>query len=408
MKKLIILLALISLVAAKELTADVLGTTSFSGCNCKGNNEMNPIEVSVSIRNPSQRIIHISYEFYDTNANEYRRGESIACGMGSNYIPPDGFDACRIRLYTMKGGLNATSEIVVKLTGDDGVDTYTKTLTVQIAHHTSPYEQNVVSRADILQAQFWQIRSKITKQCYGSACCGMLKVNQYLSLALSNLSQANSSLRVCALSTAWDYIADATNSLNGANDQLASLSANCSVAISLINSTQARISSVAGVIAQSKKCGADVFSSESILSDANDSLKEAKNMVLFDDYPALFSKLSEANSSILSAVSSIGKCTQEGKPNESAIMPVIPKNNTNQSSNQTSSDNSATLVIGGLVVLVVLVIIAFSAMFLTKGHSSQKAPPIRPQPPTPPAQKVDMHADLEKEFNDWVSSTQKK
>jgi len=411
MKKLVILLALISLVAARELSAEVTGTPAFSGCNCRNNNEMNPIEVSVTFRNPSNRNMHVSYEFYDPNANQYRPGESLACGLGSNFIPPNGFDSCRIKLYTMRGGLNATSDILVRFTGDDGVETYTKTFAVEVTHHTSPYEQNIVLRIDSLQAQFEQLRSKITRQCYGTSCCGMLKVNQYRGLALSNLSQANSSLRVCALTMSWDSMADATNSLTAANDQFGLLSANCSAALSLLNTTQSRISSVAGVIAQTEKCGADVANSESLLSDANDSLKEAKSMIGYDDYSALFSKLSEANNSIGSSVSSMGKCSQEAKPNESILVPVQTNNNTNQSSNQTSSGDNSTLVVGGLTVLVLLVAIAFSAMYFMRGQPTKKAPPAPSQPPAPSlpkAEKTDMHADLETEFNDWLSSTQKK
>jgi len=403
MKKLIIFLAIVSMVAANDLNAEVTGTPAFSGCNCRGNNDFNPVEISISIRNPSDYSMRMSYEFYDPNTNEFRTGDKISCGLGPN-IPARSFGSCTIRLYTMMGGLNGTSNMLVKLTGDNGVDRYAKTFSVEIAHHTSPYEQNVLSRMDTAQGQFEQTSGKLTKQCYGGVCCGMLKVNQYMSLALSNLYQANSSLRTCALSSAWSHMGDAVNSLNGASDQFTYLSGNCSAALSLINTTQSRISNVATTMEQSRKCGADVTTSQSLLDDANNSLKEAKNMVAYDDYPALFSKLSEANNSIVSAVVSIGKCPRE-QPNGSVIIPPSSQNTTNQTSQESSSSNSATLVIGGLVVLVLLIAIMFSTMFFMRRQPSKKAPPA---PPQPPVQKPDMHVDLEREFNDWLKSTQKK
>jgi len=403
MKKLIIFLALISLVAANDLNAEVTGTPTFSGCNCRGNNEFNPIEISVSIHNPSDHSMRMSYEFYDPNTNGFRAGDSISCGLGPN-VPARSFGSCTIRLYTMTGGLNGTSNILVKLTGDNGVDRYAKTFSIEIAHHASPYEDNVLSRMDTAQGQFEQISGKLTKQCYGGVCCGMLGVNQYMSLALSSLYKANSSMRICALSSAWSYAGDAINSLSGASDQFTYLSGNCSAALSLISTTESRISNVASTMEQSRKCGADITISESLLNDANNSLKEAKNMVVYDDYPALFSKLSEANSSIFSAVGSIGKCPKE-QHNGSVIISPSSQNTTNQTSQEGPSSDSATLLIGGLVVLVLLIAIIFSAMFFMRRQPSKKAPPA---PPQPPVQKPDMHADLEKEFNNWLRSTQKK
>ncbi|MCX6775292.1 MAG: hypothetical protein NT130_00355 [Candidatus Micrarchaeota archaeon] len=403
MKKLIIFLALVSLVAANDLTAQVTGIPTFSGCNCRGNNDFNPIEISVSIRNPSDQSMRMSYDFYDPNTNEFRAGDSISCGLGPN-IPARSLGSCTIRLYTMMGGLNGTSSILVKLTGDNGVDMYTKTFSVEIAHHASPYEENVRSRMDTAQGQFEQISGKLTGQCYGGVCCGMLRVNQYMSLALSNLYQANSSLRICALSSAWSYMSDAINSLNSASDQFTYLSGNCTAALSLISTTQSRISNVASTMEQSRKCGADVTTSESLLDDANNSLKEAKSMVVYDDYPALFSKLSDANNSIVSAVGSIGKCPKE-QPNGVVVIPPSSHNTTNQTSQESSSSNNSTLIIGGLVVLVLLIAIVFSAMFFMRRRPSKKAPPA---PPQPPVQKPDMHVELEKEFNDWLGSTQKK
>jgi hypothetical protein len=407
--KLLILLAFISLAAAKELPAYPSGSVAFSGCNCKADNEPNPIEISFLVTNPSPLPLTLSYEWYDPNTNSYIQGSGIKCSRYSNVVSPNNVDSCMLTAYTMMGGLNGTSNIKIRLTGADGVDEYTKTFWVEMSYHTSPFENNIVSRMQGINYEFHQTRNAIGKNCYGGSCCGMLDVERYLYLALDNLSSANTSLRACRLSSSWSYLMNASNSTHAANESLISLKSNCSAAVSLINDTGLRIAYVAKVVSEGKKCGSNVTLSELHLSDANNSLEEAAQALVSDDYGVAFSKLKEANSSIYSSVNSIGKCP--GSISPEPVVTVVKQNSTNSSSNQTSSGDNTLLILGGAFVgLLILAAAAFAVLSITRTRprkeEAPKSPPITP--PTHPPATPEMHEDLEKEFNEWLESHSQK
>jgi hypothetical protein len=215
--KLFILLALLSLAAAKDLTAEVRGVPTFSGCNCKSDNNPNPLEVGIAIQNPSSRTLRLSYELYDPSTDSYKQGNMVACSGGSNTILPSSYDSCRLYLYSMMGGLNGSSKAKFRLIGQDGLDEYTRTFEVLINYHTSPYEENVVSRLSGVEYSFQQLNAEL-QNCFGDTCCGMVRAHMLMLTALSNLSEANSSLRACRLSSAWDYVMNASNSVRSANE----------------------------------------------------------------------------------------------------------------------------------------------------------------------------------------------
>lgn len=412
--KLIILLALISLASARELVAYQLGPVSFSGCNCRADRDPNPVEVSISVANPSPLPLMLSYEYYDSNINLYRQGNWIKCYGNNNVVSPYSSASCSLRIYTLMGGLNGTSNINVILIGTDGVGNYTTSFDVQVSYHTSPFEVNMLSRLQDAEHDYNQLANAVGKDCYGDSCCGMLAVGDYLSLASGNLSAATFYLRECQLSSSWNYIMNMSNSVSAANQSFRQLKNNCTMAVSLINSTGLRIASVAKVILEDKKCGSNVTLSQSQLSSANSSLNDAAQALASDDYTLAFSKLMDANSSIYSSVNSIGKCPSGAAP--PPIVTPTKHNSTNSSSNQTSSGDNTLLILGGaFVVLLVIVAVAFAALTVVKMHTPRreelpKAPSAASpaQPPAAPPPAPDIHEDLEKEFNEWLESHSQK
>jgi len=403
--KLILLLAIMSMVTAKDLTVEMSGTPIFSGCNCKSDNNPNALEIGLSIHNPSFRTMQLSYEWYDVGTNSYIKGEKLQCNSGSGTIPPNSYDLCRLYLYTMMGGTNGSSKTLIKLVGRDGFDEYTKTFEVAMDYHMSPYEENVASRLDSVEYSLQQLNSELEGYCYNAVCCGMVEARGLATSTLRTLSEANASLRVCELTSAWNYMVNASNLVRSANGSLLLLRNNCSGALSLINTTGLRIASVADVVLEGKKCGADTANSESYLRDANISLEGARQAVISDDYALAFSKLASANSSILASVTLIGHCAQS-KPNTSVVI-TPSQNETNQSSEQPPSD-STMLLIGGVVAgLFIIAAAAVVILFLTRARPVRSQPPVSPPlappktPPSPPPT-AEMHEDLEKEFNEWL------
>ncbi len=409
--KLIILLAFIGMASAQQLIAYQTGTVSFSGCNCRGDGNPNPVEFSIAVINPSSRPLTLSYEWYDPSIGFYRDGGLIRCIGTNNVLPSSSTASCTLRVYTMMGGLNGSSPTNVIVIGSNGGYNYTTSFDIFMSYHTSPYEMNVLSRMQSTEDGFKQVSNALGGICYGSSCCGMLPVKGYLGSALQNLSAANTSLRQCQLSSSWSYMIDASNSIHAANESLMLLKKNCSAVVSLINDTALRIASVAKVILEGRKCGSNVTLSESQLSSANESVSEAAQALASDDYTVAFSKLRDANSSIHSSVNSIGKCPVSA-PNKSVIIPV-KNNSTNSSSNQTSSGGDNTLLVlgGAFVVLLVIVALVIVALpFVKRQPRKEEAP--KPPPPAPPAQPPaappEVHEDLEKEFNDWLESHSQK
>ncbi|NYZ79051.1 hypothetical protein H0N99_02790 [Candidatus Micrarchaeota archaeon] len=412
--KLIILLALIGLASARALVAYQLGPVSFSGCNCRGDGDPNPVEVSIFVANPSPLPLMLSYEFYDPSINLYRQGSWIKCYGNNNMVSPYSSASCAMRIYTMMGGLNGTSNINVILIGTDGVDNYTTSFDVQVSYHTSPFEVNLLSRLQDAEHDYNRLANAVGKDCYGDSCCGMLAVGNYIGLASGNLSAATLYLRECQLSSSWSYIMDVSNSVRAANQSFTQLKNNCTMAVSLINSTGLRIASVAKVILEGKKCGSNVTLSQLQLSSANSSLNEAVQALASDDYTLAFSKLRDANSSIYSSVNSIGKCPSGAAP--PPIVTPTKQNSTNSFSNQTSSGDNTLLILGGaFVALLVIVAVAFVALTVIRTNTPRreelpKAPPAAPpaQPPAAPPPAHDVHEDLEKEFNEWLGSHSQK
>jgi len=408
---LFILLALVSLVAAAELPVEVTGVPYFSGCNCKADSTPNTVEIGFSVHNPSSRSLRLSYQWYDPENNSYVEGGKVFCTGGSGNLPPDAYDACRIYLFTMTGGLNGTSKTRIRITGRGDFGEYTKIFEVEIAYHTSPYENNIVTRMADVEYSLQQLNAELDKSCYKGVCCGMIDTHNFAYYAISNLSKANSSLRACQLYSAWNYVMNASNSVSRANQSYVNSNYNCSDALSVINSTGLRIASVAGVILEGKKCGSEVSTSESNLRNANSSLEEAKQAALVDNYSLAFSKLSSANRSIVDAVASIGKCPNV-KPNET-VVPPAGKNATNESSENSSAPASSNvlLIAGGVVVAFIIIAAAAVVLlfFYRRAQPTRRMPPsvppsappsVPPQaPPTPEA-----HEDLEKEFNEWLDS----
>ncbi len=409
--KLIILLAFIGMASAQQLIAYQTGTVSFSGCNCRGDDNPNPVEFSIAVINPSSRPLTLSYERYDPSIGFYRDGSLIRCIGTNNVLPSSSTASCTLRVYTMMGGLNGTSYPNIILMGTDGIHNYTQSFDIVVSYHTSPYEMNVLSRMQSAEDGFEQVSNALGGICYGSSCCGMLPVKGYLGSALQNLSAANTSLRQCQLSSSWSYMIDASNSIHAANESLMLLKKNCSAAVSLINDTALRIASVAKVILEDRKCGSNVTLSELQLSSANESVNEAAQALVSDDYTLAFSKLRDANSSIYSSVNSIGKCPSN-TPKESVIIPV-KENSTNSSSNQTSSGSDNTLLVIGVSFVALLVIVALVVValpFVRRQPRKREAP--KPPLPAPPAQQQaappEIHEDLEKEFNEWLESHSQK
>jgi len=415
MKMLFILLAFVGLLAAAELPVEVMGVPYFSGCNCKADSTPNTMEIGLSIHNPSSRSLQLSYQWYNPENSSYVEGGKVFCTGGAGNLPPNVYDACRIYLFTMTGGLNGTSKTRLKITGRSDIEEYTKVVEVEINYHTSPYENNIVARMADVEYAFQQLTAELDKSCYRGVCCGMMDVHNLAYYTVSNLSKANSSLRACQLYSAWDYVMNASNAVSRANQSYINSSYNCSNALSVINSTGLRIASVAGVILEGKKCGSEVAASESSLRGANSSLEEAKQALLVDDYPLTFSKLSSANRSIVDAVASIGKCPAV-KPNET-VVPPAGKNTTNESSDNSTppASNNALLIAGGVVVAFVIIAAAALVLlfFYRRAQPVRKLPPAAPPsaPPSLPPQAPpapEMHEDLEKEFNEWLESHSQK
>lgn len=408
--KLIILFAFMSIATATQLVAYQTGTVSFPGCNCRGDNDPNPVEFSISVMNPSPFPLTLSYEWYDPSVDFYRQGTLIKCYGSANPLPPNSVDSCTLRAYTMMGGLNGTSDINVILIGAARGENYTTAFDVPVSYHASPFEANLLSRMQGVEYNFDQLTNALGNACNGSSCCGMLSVNGNLSLASGNLSSAKTNLRECQLSSSWNYIMDASNSVRAANESFVRLKDNCSSAAYLINDTDLRVASVAKVVSEGKKCGSNVTLSELQLSDANSSLKEATQALASDDYKLAFSRLRDANSSLYSAVSSIGKCPSSTPKNP--IVAPAKSNSTNSSPNQTSSGDNTLLILGGAFAgLLILAAAAFAVLSITRNRPRKKEAPKSPPitPPAQPAAPPEMHEDLEKEFNEWLDShTQKK
>jgi hypothetical protein len=421
--KLIVLLAFISLAGARGFTAYPTGSIYFSGCNCRGDGNPNPVEFSISVVNPSNFPLRLSYQWYDPSIDFYRPGSDVMCGYAS-VLSPYSTASCTLKIYTMQGGLNGTSYPNIILTGTDGIFNYTQSFDIAVKYHTSPYEMNVLSRMHSAEYDLNQVASSSAEKCYGGSCCGILPVKDNLSLALGNLSAANDSLRACQLSSSWNYIMNAVNSIHAANDSLIPLKNNCSAAVSLMNDTGLRIASVSKLIAEGRRCGSNVTISESQLSSANSSLGEAAQAVASDDYALAFSKLKDANSSVYSSMKSIGNCPSPA-PSKPVVTPV-KQNSTNSSSNQTSSGGDNTLlviVVGVFLILLILTALIFAASNMLKIRAPKREEVPNPQatslpaqlPAAPPASQPqaanpvqDIHEDLEREFNDWLESHSQK
>jgi hypothetical protein len=397
-----------------KLAAYQIGPVSSSGYNCKGDGNPNSVEVNIYVANPSSLPLKLSYEYYDSNLQLYRQGDWIKCYGKNNVVSPSSSASCTLRIYTLMGGLNGTSNVNVIVIGTDGLYNYTTSFDVQLSYSPSPYEVNILSKLQDTEDDYNQLANSVGKECYGGSCCGMLAAENYLGLASSNLSAATLYLRECQLSSSWDYIANVSNSFSSANQSLTQLENNCTAAVSLMNSTGMRIASVSKVILEGEKCGSNVALSQSQLSSANSSLSDAAQALASDNYTFAFSELTDANSSIYSSVNSIGKC-----PSGTVPRPVVvptKQNSTNSSSSKASSSDNTVLMFGGaFVALLIIIAVAFVAIEATKTNAPRreelpKAPPAAPpaQPPAAPPPATDIHEDLETEFNEWLDSHSKK
>lgn len=396
--RLLILLFFLSVVSAAQLPVELIGTPSFSGCNCRADGTPNTFEVGFTIQNPSSYPLQLSYEWYDFSTNSFRRGEGMKCSGGTTTVAPKGYASCFVYLPTMMGGLNGSGKMWVKVIGRDGFEEYNKTFGVDVEYHTSPYEANIVTRMNEVELSLRLLEDELGGRCYREVCCGMRQPALFIQHALLNLNDANSSLRACALTSAWNYVLNASNLLREANFTFLKFKNNCSAALSLINSTQLRIASVGDVVLEGRKCGANVTLSEATLRSANSSLEEAKRAVGEDNYTLAFSKLASADELIKSAVKSIGKCPQN--PTNQTTLPPATQSETKE---EPAQDYSVLLVAGGVALVIILVAVV-AVLLLIRARQPK---PAKTTPPSPPPT-FQMSEDLEKEFNEWLESTKKK
>ncbi|MEM3555486.1 MAG: hypothetical protein QXF56_02110 [Candidatus Micrarchaeia archaeon] len=396
-------LFLVSVVSAAQLEIELVGAPYFSGCNCKADGTPNTMEISFSLQNPSYRTLYLSYEWYDLSTGSFRKGEKLRCSGGTTTVPPRGYTSCSLSLATMMGGLNGTAKTWVKAIGSDGFEEYMRMVEVTLDYHTSPYEENIVSRMKEVEFAMEKFNVELGSRCYNNLCCGMNRSLQFLQHSLYNLYNANTSLRVCSLTSAWNYVLNASTLLQQANASFMQLKKNCTDAVSLINSTKARVASVAEVVLQGKKCGANVTLSEAALRSANSSLKDAEEAVSVDNYALAFSKLSSANESILLSVKSIGKCI-ENKTNQTVIPPAVQ----NTSKEEEQPPDYTLLIIGGAFLIIIIIIAAVAALLLSRVKEVKPTKTTPQAPPSPPPSIPPMTEDLEKEFNEWLESHSKK
>lgn len=398
----LIFLFLLSVVSAAQFDVEVVGMPAFSGCNCKSDGTPNTVEIAFSVQNPSTRTLYLSYEWYDLSTGSFRKGEKLKCSGGTTTVPPRGYTSCSLYLATMMGGLNGTGKTWVKLIGSDGFEEYVRMIEVALDYHTSPYEENIVSRMGEVEYSLNKLTLQLNDVCLGELCCGMRTPFQFTQHSLFNLYNANTSLRRCELSSAWNYVLNASNLLQQANLSFNQLGKNCTDALSLINSTKLRIASVAEVVSEGKRCGANVTLSEAALRNANSSLKDAEDAVQLDNYTSAFSKLSSANESITLAVKSIGKCVAN-KTNQ-----TIPPAVQNRTEEEEKPQDYTLVIVGGAFLIIVIIVAAVAALLLTRVRGAKPTKTTPSAPPSPPPSLPPMTEDLEREFNEWLESHSQK
>jgi len=196
-------------VDVKELNALIVNSESLAGPNCRMQGGPTSYVVDVSIQNPSpDNALRITYMYYNSSLGDYVDGGKI-CD-----VKPSLREICKVNVYTITGGKNATEQIPFNLTGTYDTESYCggpfcsartmymKAFNVTITHYTGFYEENVMKKIDSAKKEY-DNASQMYNGCYNASALDLLQG------AYSEISEARDELEICNMAKAQNMTNDA-------------------------------------------------------------------------------------------------------------------------------------------------------------------------------------------------------
>ena len=267
----------------------------------------NPTRITsrFTITNPWPFSMSVWYDYFDFGTGAWVEGTHPICN-----VPPGVPESnCEVSTPLALGGRGSDTLVRVpyirlKGTDPDGHQpTRTKTLLYTIAHFESETETNTNVKIATLTGLIGTLSTK-TGTCYRDFCCGAS--GAVLDAARTALANAQSSLKSCDLSAAYNGAANAINDLNAAS---VPSDPACISAVAAANSAASSISAVKDKLAASSNC--DTSSTSAKLATAETSLAGAAAKLTSNDFVQASTLATSAGSSASEADAAI-TCVPSG------------------------------------------------------------------------------------------------
>jgi hypothetical protein len=186
---LIVLLFIVSFVGAQELQAMIFGEARAAGSNCLQGSmgaEPNHFDFGVTVTNPSEKSLSVSYEWYNSSSGTFVSGGKICDVIAGINMTAQ----CVVRIYSVFGGINGTDSVTFNVIGNDSKNIWTRSLAVTIEHYRGTFEQNAINKTNVANKE----RAETTTML---ATCYSQDAEALLNEASSELMGVDQFLKAC-------------------------------------------------------------------------------------------------------------------------------------------------------------------------------------------------------------------
>jgi len=418
--------------AAAELQASSSQLT-LKGWNCDPAGGAEVYSSSVYIHNPHEQAMFVNISYYDFPTSE------MVDGGKQCTIPPESGSYCEISFPVRLGGEgDGIATVNVELTGTaNGAEaTDTATIPFTIMHSMTSTENSTIDNIEAAEQALNEKSLEVGSLCSSGLCCGLQAVQNSLSDASGHLAQARTHIRYCEFSQAITKGASAQNEVRELSDSYSELAPRCRTSLQLYDQALENVSSVNRTLYARSACGVGVNASRELLNNASSQLYLAQKAIEQDRYSDADEYLVNSISLSSQALNASEACNQTG-----FLPPVVSNTSAGNAATgngaASGGDDTLSRVVNtiGYVVLAAIIIVVGAAVYIAMGSKRglgdymprmpfnlEKTPEAEPfselddyskqrmikhMPKEEPAELQIDHSKIDKEFEDWLSQTEK-